>query len=310
MPITEGKKRGRKTKAEKAAAEAAALANPQPLIPHAPKKRGRKPKGGKIVQHLSELPKPVELSPNVILHLKCSLNDIGQNYSDKLLDSHDFCSTKSNELNFHIISQPELIVEENNTKNNICMSATNSTHKEIDSKLRILEKNLHFNTIPNKKSACFWCTCDFDNPAVYIPKFQIKDQFQVYGNFCSPECAAAHLFNEDIDTSSKFERYQSLNYLYGKIYNYQKKIKPAPHPHYILDKFYGNLSIQEYRKLSQNNNLLLIIDKPLTRVLPELHEDNDDFLLSNNNVTSSSLKLKRNYNIPSKNDILSENFGM
>ena len=136
-------------------------------------------------------------------------------------------------------------------------SNDNKNTRDINSKLKILEKSLHHNNISNKKSACFWCTCGFDNPSVYIPKHEIKSEYHVYGNFCSPECACAFLMKEDIDSSSKFERYQFLNYLYSKIYNYNKNIKPAPDPHYILDKFYGNLSIQEYRKLNQNDNLLL-----------------------------------------------------
>ena len=42
-----------------------------------------------------------------------------------------------------------------------------------------------------------------------------------------------------------------------------------------LDKFYGNLSIKEYRQLFNTNRLLFVIDKPITRDLPELHEDNN-----------------------------------
>ena len=39
--------------------------------------------------------------------------------------------------------------------------------------------------------------------------------------------------------------------------------------------FYGNLSIQEFRQELKSERILIIVDKPLTRVLPELHEDND-----------------------------------
>ena len=68
-----------------------------------------------------------------------------------------------------------------------------------------------------------------------------------------------------------------LNYIYGKIYNYTKNIKPAPNPYYSLSKFYGNLSIQEYRQLLEYDRLLLVIDKPLSKIYPEMHEDNNDF---------------------------------
>ena len=116
--------------------------------------------------------------------------------------------------------------------------------------------------------------------------------------------------NENIDSSTKFERYHLLCYIYAKIYNYEKNIKPAPNPHYLLDKFYGNLSIQEYRKLLRNQQLLLVVDKPLTRVLPELHEDNDEFLLNYNGSNKSSLKLKRSKTTLSKTNSLSESFGL
>ena len=40
------------------------------------------------------------------------------------------------------------------------------------------------------------------------------------------------------------------------------------------------MEIQEYRKLLENERLLLIVDKPLCRTFPEIFEDNDDFLLN------------------------------
>jgi hypothetical protein len=71
-----------------------------------------------------------------------------------------------------------------------------------------------------------------------------------------------------------------LNQIYGKIYEHKKNIKPAPNPYYLLDKFYGNLSIHEYRKLLKTEHMLLVVEKPMTRILPELFEDNEDFLLN------------------------------
>jgi hypothetical protein len=100
--------------------------------------------------------------------------------------------------------------------------------------------------------------------------------------------------NERIDSSIKFERYQLLNHVYGKIFNYEKNIKPAANPYYTLDKFYGNLSIKEYRELSKNDQLLIVVEKPLTHVFPELYEDNSDFILNQRSIpANSNLKLKR-----------------
>ena len=52
------------------------------------------------------------------------------------------------------------------------------------------------------------------------------------------------------------------------------------------------------------------MDKPLTRILPELHEDNDDFLLNNKAIPSNTcLRPKRSKTTVTKNEIMNENFG-
>ena len=112
--------------------------------------------------------------------------------------------------------------------------------------------------------------------------------------------------NENIDTSSKFERYYILNHIYSKIYDYKKNIKPAPNPYYTLDKYYGNLTIQEYRKLLNNDRLLFVVDKPMTRILPELHDDNDDYMNSTKPTTTFKVKKKEQF---SMNKIVNNNFG-
>ena len=184
--------------------------------------------------------------------------------------------------------------------------------KTISKKLKDLYHKLHFNNICNKKSSCFHCTYDFDNMPIYIPKYEINDSYYVYGCFCSPECACAYLMKEkDIDTATRFERYQLLNYLYCKIYDYDKNIKPAPSPYYTLEKYYGNLTIQEYRKLLKNERLLLVIDKPLIRQIPEIHEENNNNDINNyyyNEVSKiNSFIQDKKY---SMNEIMNENFNL
>ena len=125
---------------------------------------------------------------------------------------------------------------------------------------------------------------------------------------------------ENIDDSTKFERYHLLNRVYSKIYEFKNSIKPAPDPHYLLDKFYGNLNIQEYRKLLNSERMLMVIDSPLTRILPELHEDTDDFTAGvyggNKGTTSQAggvYKVKRQSEKKegvSKADIMKQRFGV
>ena len=305
------------------------------------KKRGRKPKGGKIIQQSMIVDSPKNDKPNVILHLKCSMKDLhnsNSNSDNTVVESFTF--SKNNNLCYDVIGSENInsVTSNDKTKNTMnILSSMNSindkginddndyeyedssnnniketTTKELWKKLKQLEHNLHINNVNNKKSACFWDTCEFDNPPVYIPKHYINGTYHVYGCFCSPECGVAYLMNENIDSSTKFERYHLFNHIYSKMYDYKKNIKPAPNPYYMLEKYYGNLTIQEYRSLLRNERLFLIVDKPLTRILPELHDDNDDFILNNKIIPSNNnyqLKSRMQRKKPTKNSILNEKFG-
>lgn len=291
------------------------------------KKRGRKPKGGKIIHNVViDNSNKIE-KPNIILHLKCFFKDLDNQVTNNIdnIDSYKFPSKnnllydvineevssnmglddkqKSNNKIIHVINSiynPN--IETNNDLQNSFntqppshASLQSNTHdtKEIYKKLKDLEMNLHLNNVQDKKSACFWCTCDFDNPPIYIPKYFLKESYHVYGCFCTPECGVAYLMNESIDSSTKFERYHLMNHIYAKIYNYTKNIKPSPSPFYMLEKYYGNLSINEYRALIRNDRLFLIVDKPLTRIMPELHIDNEDFIINNKIISTNNFQVTK-----------------
>ena len=370
------------------------------------KKRGRKPKGGKIITQKLEDNNNNNEIPNIILHLKCSLNDIknknknnendnsnvrdeieqneiqSYNNSSQLKGSDIFIkgaqsSTSNSASNSNAAPVPGYsdslshlfkvynpsVISSESTSGETSVTAHNAPHvsgpsylsndilnqktgffnsvyspdvnlynteyddgddgdsvsgtckneKEIWRKINQLKVSFHKSDIcknigGTQRSACFWCTCEFDSPAIYIPKTLTKDVYNVYGCFCSPECSAAFLMNENIDTSTKFERYHLLNLLYGKIYKYEKSIKVAPNPFYLLNKFYGNLTIQEYRKLFQSEQMIYVVNKPLTHILPELYEDNNDFLLNNKIIPTNSVNIKKNK--PLKSNIINNAFGI
>jgi hypothetical protein len=140
-----------------------------------------------------------------------------------------------------------------------------------------LKTALSKNTLIDKSCACFWCTYEYDGPKFILPKYEMDDSIHGYGSFCSPECAAAFLMKQDLDDSVKFERYQLLNNLYNKLYDIPNSISLAPDPLYTLDKFFGTLTIEEFRALSKLNKRLVLIDRPMTRFLPELHEEMDEY---------------------------------
>ena len=218
------------------------------------KKRGRKPKGGKIVESIvlpDEIPEVVQ---NVILHLKCQSKDLAL----PLFSNNG--------------GVEPYIVEEHHAP--VCeASDTNGLHQ----KLKNLARNLHTNEI-NARSDCFWCTYAFENSAVYIPKYQTNGRYHVYGSFCCPECAAGYLMADStLDASTRYERFHLLNYLYGKVYGYKRNIIPAPAPHYLLSKFFGDLSISEYRSLIKTESLILVLDKPICCSYPEILQSSPEF---------------------------------
>ena len=312
------KKRGRKPKKTK---------EPKNEVKKVHKKRGRKPKGGKIIKNVNEKISEDEIKkPNIILQLKCSSKDL-ENHNENVfsnskineeIKSYNLKNNKQTNINFeqynNITYKPA--PKKHNSSQENTSTNDNTDLKEIWEKLRILKLKLHLNEVSDKRSHCFWCTCHFDNPPIFIPKQERNNIIEVYGCFCSPECAVAYLKNEPIDCSVLWERYALLNNIYSKIYNYDKNIKPAPNPYYTLDKYYGNLSIQEYRKLLSKDRLLLVVDKPLTKILPELYEENNelpnifDDILSNKTHKQPQYRLKRKHIGNSKLTSLSSNFGL
>ena len=300
-----------------------------------PKKRGRKPKGGKIIKKNTVINKNNVYIPNVILHLKTSvkklenINNITNitykpNISDPI--SFSLTSNKTSALNFGEIKNVNSINNENisltinqtkvekKSENKKSEKLTKNSMKEIWEKLQKLSHNLRHNNVSDKACSCFWDSCPFDSPPIYIPKKIKDDKIYVYGCFCSPECALSYLKQENLDSSTMWHRNSLLNIIYGSIYNYEKNIKPAPNPYYTLDKYYGNFTISEWRKLLNNDRLIMVVDKPMSKMLPEIYEENNEEpnitnnLLDSNKTNRRSYKLKSKEAPKSKSDILKNNF--
>ena len=148
--------------------------------------------------------------------------------------AYNINSSKTNALMFD-----DFKMEESKTMENIIVKQSykeekeeekgeESSMKEIWLKLDHLKKKLKTNNVSDKKSACFWCTCSFDNPAIYIPSSYENNSYEVYGCFCSPQCAVSFLKNQNIDTSTLWERYSLLNNMIYQNIQLSKKYKTSP----------------------------------------------------------------------------------
>lgn len=202
------------------------------------------------------------VSQNIILHLICSSTDVED------IDSE---STVTDQ--FHVDCDNSSMGQVSNSD---LQTELSKTGNDLWDKVRKLNDVLHRTSGLGKSSDCFWCTCTFSTPPIHIPRCVNTDAIECYGCFCSPECALAFLLKEGVDKSQTWERVALLNTVYGAVFDYSKSIRPAPPPHYLLDKYYGSLSIEEYRELLGSNKRLIVVDRPLTRAVPHLFDDCDE----------------------------------
>jgi hypothetical protein len=99
--------------------------------------------------------------------------------------------------------------------------------------------------LPEKTDiACFWCVHPFGHQPCVIPEREVNGIYNVYGNFCSPECGVAYLLKEGVDPHVRWERMALLH----RIYDQQGigQIFPAP-ARECLNVFGGPMSIDVFR---------------------------------------------------------------
>ena len=306
-----------------------------------PKKRGRKPKIkieneeniNKFVLPSKRGRKPKEKSYNLssnnlvsnidnlfILHLPLSYEKIKSLLVDEPY-SYNPNLELPNAFDPYTINENILDVESNNEDNNLC------TYKNCDSKslendnintkllndnndniddnfstnmlMKFSEYSKKYKNLPDDTTnKCYWCLHGFDNKVFGLPLKITDDNFEMYGCFCSPQCAVAFNFNE-LDDEYIWERYSYINYLYNNDTN--EKIYPAP-SRLVLTIFGGELSIEQFRNITEkkyNGNILL---PPLISIIPQLEVYKSNFDSNNQNLMTfnngkidklNTLKLKR-----------------
>jgi hypothetical protein len=94
------------------------------------------------------------------------------------------------------------------------------------------------------KYACWWCSCNFDNPPCFIPEKYSDSKYYVFGCFDSYNCALAYILKDDEYKIAN--RVSLVKRLYSELYNNNKPLYPSP-PKELLSKFGGPMSIEEYR---------------------------------------------------------------
>lgn len=130
-------------------------------------------------------------------------------------------------------------------------------------------------TLPDHTDvACFWCCHPFRSQPCVIPTGIEEEIWRVYGNFCCPECAAAHLFNERLDSHVQWERYALLNRLYARG---EESVRLAP-PRTVLRMFGGTLDVSEFRSIVADRQMRVdVMTPPMISIIQVMDTKPIDF---------------------------------
>ena len=166
------KKRGRKSKKEKEAMQLKLNRNQIMLLLKKAKKRAEA-KRRKIIKAESLVTNTNEQqNPNIILHLKCQEQDSNKFDKCALLNDNSSLDTmdinNNSKLDFFELNKKEENISQNkkieyNNEEDVNM-------KVVYEKIKKLKVNLRHNNVLYKRASCFWCTYEFDNPPIFIPR--------------------------------------------------------------------------------------------------------------------------------------------
>lgn len=244
------------------------------------------------------------LNENIKTNKPILNENINVNEPNLVVGNEEKKNVLNNKINNDVIEKFENIT---NKYNNISLYEKN---KVLPILLEYSETNKHKEWPSSVTSSCFWCCEPFNSVPVGIPIKKLNNTFYMYGNFCSPECAAAYIFNEKKYMNDCWEKYSMLNLIYGN--NQPIKIAPSK---ICLKKFGGRLTITEFRNIcTKLNKSYKVLLPPMVSVLPmieeiNLNDDNnniDMFLLNKDHINKANeeYRLRRNKPLPDSKNTL------
>jgi hypothetical protein len=99
------------------------------------------------------------------------------------------------------------------------------------------------------------------------------DNFDVFGCFCSLECAAAYNFKMNDYVDEMWERYNLLNLLFRRM-NFGTVVKAAP-DRLALKMFGGYMDIDEFRVFFKSNKMVNVNFPPMSSLTQQIEEVNE-----------------------------------
>jgi hypothetical protein len=277
----EKKRRGRRPKSEKPVVD-------QPSVKE-DKKKGRKPKYvynsfESNVQHNNASNLSDDENIIVKLNIQSNILDgdivVGGEVND-IFDSQP-CAYNSREYS-NVQSIGNAAPVSSLSIPEMDQTSQQSNDMNADSDLRVLEllkdfeeKNKNNEWPSNTSIACYWCCHKFNNSPFGIPLNYKNDKFDVFGCFCSLECATAYNFKNNDNVDEMWERYNLINLMCRKM-NYGNYVKPAP-AILSLKMFGGYLEIDKFREYFKTDKVINVNFPPMTSITQQLEEINENDL--------------------------------
>ena len=122
---------------------------------------------------------------------------------------------------------------------------------------------------------CYWCCHQFNNAPYGIPIKYVKERFNVFGCFCSLECAAAYNFSTHESLDDIWERHSLINFLASKL-GFDEAVRAAP-DRLVLNIFGGHMTVETFRGFCKTNKLINLNFPPMTMLpiqVEEIHQCN------------------------------------
>lgn len=233
-------------------------------------KRGRKPKTIYNTVDMLESPSQQAQSDdeNIIvqLNIKEQVMNESKSYEDDEVPyayNHDYYSALSS-----VVEAPSQTIAKKTQQDD-----PRKTLKVIDLLKDFEEKNKNNEWPTNTSIQCYWCCNKFETPPVGIPVNYDKGQFDVYGCFCSLECAAAYNFKTNHNIDEMWERYNLINLLSRKM-GLDMQVKPAP-DRLSLKQFGGFMDIKQFREYNTQTRFINVNFPPMNSLTQQLEEIND-----------------------------------
>jgi hypothetical protein len=241
-------------------------------------KRGRKPKCVYSTQDAVSSIQQGSLSDDENIIVRLNVVDTvetpnGEN-ADLLEDEHPYAYNRDDYSNMSNSSFQHYNISGCSHEGPQSTADGTTNHLRVVNVLKDFEEKNKVNEWPSNTSiCCYWCCHRFDNAPYGIPVNFVNDNFDVFGCFCSLECAAAYNFKMNDYVDEMWERYNLLNLLFRRM-NFGTVVKAAP-DRLALKIFGGYMDIDEFRAFFKSNKMVNVNFPPMSSLTQQIEEVNE-----------------------------------